>query len=124
MLGSWVSGSLLLLGPNSLTVSNHRLKPYAFKLIRVYVLQIGLLHTLPIGVTVQVLILRRQAKNLQILDLSLTVLEKKTVDHIVVCLSTAPEPGLVSLRLDDCSLCPNALEVLDESPFDHESIQV
>ena len=57
----------------------------------------------------------RQAKNLQFLDLSSTVLDKKAVDYIVVCLTTAPEPGLVSLRLDDCALRPNALEALGES---------
>ncbi|KAG6371077.1 hypothetical protein JVT61DRAFT_10616 [Boletus reticuloceps] len=71
--------------------SNRRLKPPAFKLIGAYA---------------------SQAKSLQFLDLSSTVLDKKAVDYIVVCLATAPEPGLVSLRLDDCSLRPNALEAL------------
>ncbi|KAF8436520.1 hypothetical protein L210DRAFT_2456252 [Boletus edulis BED1] len=71
--------------------SNRRLKPPAFKLIGAYA---------------------SQAKSLQFLDLSSTVLDKKSVDYIVVCLATAPEPGLVSLRLDDCSLRPNALEAL------------
>ncbi|KAF8129472.1 hypothetical protein EV363DRAFT_1219973 [Boletus edulis] len=71
--------------------SNRRLKPPAFKLIGTYA---------------------SQAKSLQFLDLSSTVLDKKSVDYIVVCLATAPEPGLVSLRLDDCSLRPNALEAL------------
>ncbi|KAI9455536.1 hypothetical protein HD554DRAFT_269836 [Boletus coccyginus] len=71
--------------------SNRRLKPPAFKLIGAYA---------------------SQAKNLQFLDLSSTVLDKKAVDYIVVCLTTAPAPGLVSLRLDDCSLRPNGLEVL------------
>ena len=60
-----------------------------------------------------------QANNLQFLDLSL---DKKVVDYIVVY-STAPEPGLVPLHLDDCSIRPKALEVLGECPFDHESVQ-
>ena len=42
------------------------------------------------------------------------------MDYIVVCLTTAPETGLVSLRLDDCSLRPNALEALGECPSDTE----
>ncbi|KAF8548472.1 RNI-like protein, partial [Imleria badia] len=71
--------------------SNRRLKSPAFKLIGAYA---------------------SQAKSLQFLDLSSTVLDKKAVDYIVVCLTTAPEPGLVSLRLDDCALRPNALEAL------------
>jgi protein phosphatase 1 regulatory subunit 37 len=53
-----------------------------------------------------------QAKSLQFLDLSQNILDKKSIEHIVAGLETAPEPGLVSLRLDDCSLRPAALEVL------------
>lgn len=34
------------------------------------------------------------------------------MEYIVAALETAPEPGLVSLRLDDCSLRPAALETL------------
>jgi protein phosphatase 1 regulatory subunit 37 len=95
--------------------SNRRLKPPAFKLIGAYASQVGLVHTSP--VRGQVLIPGRQAKSLQFLDLSSTVLDKKAVDYIVVCLTTAPDPGLVSLRLDDCSLRPNGLEALGECPF-------
>ncbi|KAH0828810.1 hypothetical protein J3R83DRAFT_3258 [Lanmaoa asiatica] len=71
--------------------SNRRLKSPAFKLIGAYA---------------------SQAKSLQFLDLSSTMLDKKAVDYIVVGLATAPGPGLVSLRLDDCSLRSNALEAL------------
>ncbi|KIK45051.1 hypothetical protein CY34DRAFT_10635 [Suillus luteus UH-Slu-Lm8-n1] len=53
-----------------------------------------------------------KAKSLQFLDLSQTNLDKKAVDYIVVSLTTAPEPGLISLRLDDCSLRVPALDVL------------
>lgn len=53
-----------------------------------------------------------QATSLQFLDLSQNPLDKKSVEYIVAALVTAPEPGLVSLRLDDCSLRPGALEVL------------
>ncbi|KAJ3514463.1 hypothetical protein NLJ89_g2371 [Agrocybe chaxingu] len=40
------------------------------------------------------------------------MLDKKSMEYIVAALETAPEPGLVSLRLDDCSLRPAALETL------------
>lgn len=40
------------------------------------------------------------------------MLDKKSVEYIVAALETAPEPGLVSLRLDDCALRPAALETL------------
>ena len=63
------------------------------------------------------LLIPGQAKNLQFLDLSPTILDKEVVGYIVVCFTTAPEPGLVSLRLDDCALCLNALESLDEHPL-------
>ena len=55
-----------------------------------------------------------QANSLQFLDLSQNPLDKKSVEYIVAALTTAPEPGLVSLRLDECSLRPGALEVLCE----------
>lgn len=53
-----------------------------------------------------------QAKSLQFLDLSQNSLDKKSIEYIVAALETAPEPGLISLRLDDCSLRPAALEAL------------
>src|ERR1700723_2674336 len=58
----------------------------------------------------------RQATTLQFLDLSQNPLDKKSVEYIVAALTAASEPGLVSLRLDDCSLRPTALEVLCKSP--------
>ncbi|KAF8885399.1 hypothetical protein CPB84DRAFT_1816838 [Gymnopilus junonius] len=51
-------------------------------------------------------------RSLQFLDLSQNSLDKKSVEYIIAALETAPEPGLVSLRLDDCSLRPAALETL------------
>ena len=61
----------------------------------------------------------QQAKSLQFLDLLSTVLDRKAVNYIVVCLATAPDPSLVSLHLlDDHSLRPNGLELLDKCPFD------
>ncbi|PPQ96897.1 hypothetical protein CVT26_005882 [Gymnopilus dilepis] len=71
--------------------SNRRLKAPAFRIIGAYV---------------------KKAKSLQFLDLSQNSLDKKSVEYIVAALETAPEPGLVSLRLDDCSLRPAALETL------------
>lgn len=71
--------------------SNRRLKAPAFKVISSYA---------------------SEAKNLQFLDLSQTSLDKKAVEYINACLATASESGLVSLRLDDCSLRQNALEAL------------
>ncbi|KAF9477211.1 RNI-like protein [Pholiota conissans] len=71
--------------------SNRRLKTAAFRLIGAYV---------------------KKAKTLQFLDLSQNLLDKKSVEYIVAALETAPEPGLVSLRLDDCALRPAALETL------------
>ena len=44
-----------------------------------------------------------QAKALQFLDLSQNGLDKKSVEYITASLATAPNPGLVSLRLDDGS---------------------
>ncbi|KAG2093703.1 uncharacterized protein F5147DRAFT_820849 [Suillus discolor] len=82
-----------LLVPDTLVFlsSNRRLKTPAFKVLGSYA---------------------SKAKSLQFLDLSQTNLDKKTVDYIVVSLTTAPEPGLISLRLDDCSLRVLALDVL------------
>ncbi|KAF9555391.1 RNI-like protein [Agrocybe pediades] len=71
--------------------SNRRLKTPAFRLIGAYV---------------------EKAKSLQFLDLSQNQLDKKAIEYIVAALPIAPEPGLVSLRLDDCSLRPAALEAL------------
>lgn len=53
-----------------------------------------------------------QAKKLQFLDLSQNAMEKKSVEYIASALAVAPAPGLVSLRMDDCSLKPNALDAL------------
>ncbi|TFK36219.1 hypothetical protein BDQ12DRAFT_687045 [Crucibulum laeve] len=71
--------------------SNRRLKPPAFRLLGAYM---------------------KKAKSLQFLDVSQNVLDKKSIEYIVAALATAPEPGLVSLRLDDCALRPAALETL------------
>ncbi|KAF8968036.1 hypothetical protein BDZ97DRAFT_448730 [Flammula alnicola] len=71
--------------------SNRQLKTAAFRLIGAYV---------------------KKAKSWQFLDLSQNMLDKKSVEYIVAALETAPEPGLVSLRLDDCSLRPAALETI------------
>lgn len=82
-----VPGTLVFLS----VASNRRLKTPAFKVLGFYA---------------------SKAKSLQFLDLSQTNLDKKAVDYIVVSLTTAPEPGLISLRLDDCSLRVPALDVL------------
>ncbi|EGN94523.1 hypothetical protein SERLA73DRAFT_114776 [Serpula lacrymans var. lacrymans S7.3] len=74
--------------------SNKRLKAPAFRIIGAYV---------------------SKAKSLQFLDLSQNVLDKKSVEYVTASLTTAPDPGLVSLRLDDCSLRPAALEALARS---------
>jgi len=71
--------------------SNRRMKTAAFRLIGAYV---------------------KKAKSLQFLDLSQNALDKKSMEYVVGALETAPEPGLVSLRLDDCQLRPAALETL------------
>ncbi|EMD36293.1 hypothetical protein CERSUDRAFT_95631 [Gelatoporia subvermispora B] len=87
-----------LLIPNSLTflsvASNRRLKAPAFRLIAAYV---------------------SKAKTLQFLDLSQNALDKKSIEYIAGALAQAPNPGLVSLRLDDCSLKPAALDALANS---------
>ncbi|TFK50472.1 RNI-like protein [Heliocybe sulcata] len=84
-----------LLIPQSLTFLclslNRRLKPPAFRLIGAYV---------------------AKAKSLQFLDVSQNVLDKKSVEYIAAALPTAPNSGLESLKLDDCSLRPAALEAL------------
>ena len=56
-----------------------------------------------------------QARSLQFLDLSQNALDKKSIEYIAAALPEAPTPGLVSLRLDDCSLKPQALDALGES---------
>lgn len=84
-----------LLIPDSLhflsVSSNRRLKTPAFRLIGAY-----------LGKT----------KSLQFLDISQNPLEKKAVEYIAGALTPAPNPGLESLKLDDCALKPAALEVL------------
>ncbi|KAI0693949.1 RNI-like protein [Cerioporus squamosus] len=85
-----------LLIPNTLTflsvASNRRLKAPAFRIIGAYV---------------------TKAKSLQFLDLSQNALDKKAIEYIAAALPEAPSSsGLVSLRLDDCSLKPQALDAL------------
>ncbi|KAF9261653.1 RNI-like protein [Marasmius fiardii PR-910] len=84
-----------LLIPNSLTflsvASNRRLKAPAFRLIGAYLVK---------------------ATSLQFLDLSNIPLDKKSAEYVVASLTQPPAPGLASLRLDDCSLKPSALDVL------------
>ena len=53
-----------------------------------------------------------KSKNLQFLDLSQNMMDKKSVEYIGSSLRPASEPGLVSLRMDDCSLRPASLETL------------
>ncbi|KAG6828374.1 hypothetical protein H0H92_008216 [Tricholoma furcatifolium] len=87
-----------LLIPDSLSylslASNRKLKAPAFRLVGAYV---------------------SQTKSLQFLDLSQNNLDKKAIEYIVAALATAPNPGLVSLRLDDCALRPAALETLSRA---------
>ncbi|TFK18854.1 RNI-like protein [Coprinopsis marcescibilis] len=85
--------SLLIPGTLSFlsVASNRRLKTAAFLLIGAYL---------------------KKAKSLQFLDVSQNALDKKSVEYIVATLATAPEQGLVSLRMDDCSLRPASLETL------------
>ncbi|RDX54543.1 RNI-like protein [Lentinus brumalis] len=85
-----------LLIPNTLTflsvASNRRLKGPAFRLIGAYV---------------------TKARSLQFLDLSQNTLDKKAIEYIAAALPEAPSSsGLISLRLDDCALKPQALDVL------------
>ncbi|EJD08451.1 uncharacterized protein FOMMEDRAFT_101852 [Fomitiporia mediterranea MF3/22] len=74
--------------------SNRRLKAPAFRLIGAFV---------------------QKAKNLQFLDLSQNFLDKKSVECVGAALKPAGEPGLVSLRMDDCSLRPASLETLAQN---------
>ncbi|KAI5119230.1 hypothetical protein M0805_002155 [Coniferiporia weirii] len=87
-----------LLIPNTLNflsvASNRRLKTPAFKLISVFI---------------------QKSSNLQFLDLSQNSLDKKSVEYIGASLKPANGPGLVSLRLDDCSLRPASLETLAQN---------
>ncbi|KAK2467301.1 hypothetical protein APHAL10511_000536 [Amanita phalloides] len=85
--------SLLIPGTLSYlsVASNRRLKASAFRLVGAYV---------------------AKAKSLQFLDVSQNSLDKKSVEYIVAALTPASEPGLVSLRMDDCQLRPAALETL------------
>ncbi|KAF8066528.1 hypothetical protein FPV67DRAFT_1767437 [Lyophyllum atratum] len=87
-----------LLIPDSLSflsvASNRKLKTPAFRLVGAYL---------------------AKAKSLQFLDLSQNNLDKKAIEYIVAALVTAPDPGLVSLRLDDCALRPPALETLSRA---------
>lgn len=89
-----------LLIPNSLNflsiASNRRLKGPAFKIIGSFV---------------------QKSNNLQFLDLSQNVLDKKSVEYIGLALKPASTPGLVSLRMDDCQLRPASLETLGTLPF-------
>ncbi|KAI0343834.1 RNI-like protein [Trametopsis cervina] len=84
-----------LLIPGSLTylsvASNSRLRAPAFKLIGAYV---------------------SKASGLQFLDLAQNSLDKKSIEYIAAALPEAPNPGLTSLRLDDCALKPQVLDVL------------
>ncbi|KAF9016009.1 RNI-like protein [Hymenopellis radicata] len=87
-----------LLIPNSLTflsvASNRRLKTTAFRLIGAYL---------------------EKSDSLQFLDLSQNPLDKKSIEYIVTALKSPPQAGLASLRLDDCSLRPGALEALSRA---------
>ncbi|KAF5339788.1 hypothetical protein D9611_009036 [Ephemerocybe angulata] len=85
--------SLLIPGTLSFlsVASNRRLKMPAFRLLGAYL---------------------KKAKSLQFLDISQNPIDKKSIEYIVASLSTAPEPGLVSLRMDDCLLRPAVLETL------------
>ncbi|KAG5644426.1 hypothetical protein DXG03_008521 [Asterophora parasitica] len=74
--------------------SNRKLKTSAFRLLGAYV---------------------AKAKSLQFLDLSQNSLDKKSIEYIIATLGTAPDPGLVSLRLDDCQLRPPTLEILSRA---------
>ncbi|KAK7062731.1 hypothetical protein VNI00_000219 [Paramarasmius palmivorus] len=51
-----------------------------------------------------------KATSLQFLDLSQIPLDKKSIEYIVAALTQPPIQGLASLRLDDCSLKPGALD--------------
>ena len=55
-----------------------------------------------------------KAQALQFLPWSQNVSEKNAIEYIAAALPDAPARGLVSLRLDDCSLKPQALDALGE----------
>ncbi|KAK0443366.1 uncharacterized protein EV420DRAFT_1649300 [Desarmillaria tabescens] len=82
-----------LLIPNTLTflsvASNRRLKTAAFRLIAAFA---------------------AKSTSLEFLDLSQNALDKKSVELLVAALTT-----LITLRLDDCSLRPGALETLSRA---------
>ncbi|KAK0199598.1 hypothetical protein DFS33DRAFT_1267449 [Desarmillaria ectypa] len=82
-----------LLIPNTLTflsvASNRRLKTAAFRLIAAFA---------------------TKSASLEFLDLSQNALDKKSVELLVAALTR-----LVTLRLDDCSLRPGALETLSRA---------
>ncbi|KAG7440205.1 RNI-like protein [Guyanagaster necrorhizus] len=82
-----------LLIPNTLTflsvASNRRLKTTAFRLIAAFA---------------------AKSASLEFLDLSQNALDKKSVELLVAALT-----ALVTLRLDDCSLRPGALETLSRA---------
>ncbi|KAI0300513.1 hypothetical protein B0F90DRAFT_1810386 [Multifurca ochricompacta] len=84
-----------LLIPGTLTflsvASNRRLKAPAFRLIGAFM---------------------TKAKTLQFLDLSQNSLDKRSIEYIANALPQAAEPGLSSIKLDDCFLKPQALEAL------------
>ncbi|KAI8970894.1 RNI-like protein [Trametes punicea] len=85
-----IPGTLVFLSVSS----NRRMKAPAFRLIGAYI---------------------AKAKSLQFLDLSQNVLDKKSIEYIAAALPAAPTPCLASLRLDDCSLKPQALDALAHS---------
>ncbi|KAI0777715.1 hypothetical protein BD413DRAFT_602017 [Trametes elegans] len=91
-----------LLIPGTLTFlsvsSNRRMKAPAFRLLGAYVTKAS-----PF------------ARSLQFLDLSQNALDKKSIEYIAAALPAAPTPGLVSLRLDDCSMKPQPLDALAHS---------
>jgi len=107
--------SLLIPGTLSFlsVASNRKLKTPAFRLIGAYAKKVSLSPFL----SFQFIHSLEKAKTLQFLDLSQNSLDKRSIEYIVAGLPTAPEPGLVSLRLDDCQLRPAALETLCNLSF-------
>lgn len=104
-----------LLIPATLTflsvASNRRLKAPAFRLIGAFIVKVRSNHHDRDPSCTNIL----QAKTLQFLDLSQNSLDKRSIEYIANALPRAPEPGLSSLRLDDCFLKPQALEALGTS---------
>jgi protein phosphatase 1 regulatory subunit 37 len=109
-----------LLIPGSLSflsvASNRRLKASSYRLIGAFMAKVGS-HSRTI--TSRNIDCCCQSENLQFLDLSQNALDKKSVEYITSSLATAPNQGLVSLRLDDCSLRSAVLEVLGMYPEKH-----